>query len=135
MAPKKRKLASMGAAPPPPPQNPENLITREAEDNYISLSVRPFVDDILFLSNTPNFHLFLNDRRHWKKIFEHPNLRLASIVRAFHANLHDMIGSTVFVQGVGYHLIDRLSIDSLGSKMKIVKSIGHCIESPTMIAS
>ena len=44
--------------------------------------------------------MFMNLRIHWSKLCEHPSPGVASIVREFHANLLDRIGSTVFVRGV-----------------------------------
>ena len=92
MAPKKRKTWSKGATPPPSPLNLRNFITRATKENYSTLEGVP--------RNNPKFHLFLYNRRNWKTLCDHPDLRVAPVVSEFHANLHDRIGSTVFVRGV-----------------------------------
>ena len=94
MARKKRKTGSKGATPPPAPLNPRNFISRVVKEKYDSLSVRPFVPKRGFLRNNPNFHAFLHNRRNWKKLCKHPNLKVAPIVCEFHGNLHDRIGAS-----------------------------------------
>ena len=42
----------------------------------------------------------MNLRLQWSRLCEHPSLGVAPIVREFHANLLNRIGSTVFVIGV-----------------------------------
>ena len=63
-----------------------------------------------FLRNNPNFHAFLHNIIHWKKLCEHLNLGVALVVREFHTNLRDRIGSTIFVRGV-WVPFDNLTIN------------------------
>ena len=42
----------------------------------------------------------MNSRLHWSELCEHPSPRVAPIVREFHPNLLNRIGSTVFVRRV-----------------------------------
>ena len=53
-----------------------------------------------FPRNNPNFHFFLYNIRHLKKLCEKPNFGAVAIVREFHANLHDRIGSNINVPKV-----------------------------------
>ena len=97
MALKKRKIGSKGATPPSLPFNSRNFIIRVTKENYNTLSVQPFVLERGFLRNNPNFHFFLYNRRHWKKLCEHLNLGVVLVLLEFHVNLYDRICSTVFV--------------------------------------
>ena len=100
MVPKKRKTNSSATRTPSPPQNPAKFITRKAKDQFQNIRTRPFVVERRFKRHSPNFCMFMNSRLHWSRPCEHPSPGVAPIVREFHANLPNRIGSTVVVKGV-----------------------------------
>ena len=104
MAPKKTvpvKRKRMGSSlwAPPLLDNPEKFITRDAERLYHdSLFNRTFVPE-RGISNSNVYFNFIIQEKGWTKLCEHPSPGIAPVVREFHSNLRDRIGSTVYVRG------------------------------------
>ena len=100
MAPKKRKTTSKPTRIALPPQNLAKFLTSKVEKVFNFLSVRSTMPERGFRNNNTNYRIFTSIRQHWKPFCAHLTLRIAPIVREFHANLRDRVGFKVFFKGV-----------------------------------